>query len=100
MTSYQTIKNWPAEDRPREKLIDKGPQALTDTELLAIILRNGNASTAYMGLLSVLLQWHAQDPVDAQEQLRNDVIYSYQGNRNPFVDNPQWVACIFQNVCP
>ena len=45
MTSYQTIKDWPAEDRPREKLIDKGAQALTDTELLAIVLRNGNAST-------------------------------------------------------
>ena len=45
MASYQTIKDWPAEDRPREKLIDKGPQALTETELLAIVLRNGNAST-------------------------------------------------------
>jgi DNA repair protein RadC len=39
MTRYPTrIKEWPAEDRPREKLLDKGPQALTDTELLAIIL--------------------------------------------------------------
>ena len=43
--TYQTIKDWPEEDRPREKLIDKGAQALTDTELLAIVLRNGNAST-------------------------------------------------------
>jgi DNA repair protein RadC len=45
VASYQTIKNWPTEDRPREKLIEKGAQALTETELLAIILRNGNAST-------------------------------------------------------
>lgn len=45
MTSYQTIRHWPAEDRPREKLLDKGADALTDTELLAIILRIGNAST-------------------------------------------------------
>jgi DNA repair protein RadC len=45
MTSYQTIKGWPEEDRPREKLLAKGPQALSETELLAIILRNGNAST-------------------------------------------------------
>ena len=45
MAPYQTIKNWPAEDRPREKLLAKGPQSLSDTELLAIILRNGNAST-------------------------------------------------------
>ena len=45
MAQYQTIKDWPAEDRPREKLLDKGAQALTEAELLAIILRNGNAST-------------------------------------------------------
>jgi DNA repair protein RadC len=45
MAPYQTIKDWPAEDRPREKLLAKGPQSLSDTELLAIILRNGNAST-------------------------------------------------------
>lgn len=41
-----SIKGWPAEDRPREKLLENGAQALTDTELLAIILRVGNASTS------------------------------------------------------
>ena len=35
------IKHWPQENRPREKLLDKGPQALTDAELLAIFLRVG-----------------------------------------------------------
>jgi DNA repair protein RadC len=45
MVRYQTIKHWPEEDRPREKLLNQGAQALTETELLAIILRNGNAST-------------------------------------------------------
>jgi DNA repair protein RadC len=45
MAPYQPIKDWPAEDRPREKLLDKGAQALTDTELLAIVLRNGSSST-------------------------------------------------------
>jgi DNA repair protein RadC len=45
MAPYQTIKDWPAEDRPREKLLARGSHALSDTELLAIILRNGNAST-------------------------------------------------------
>ena len=44
MGSY-TIKEWPEEDRPREKLLTKGPHSLSETELLAIILRNGNAST-------------------------------------------------------
>lgn len=47
MTRYpNSIKEWPAEDRPRERLLENGAQALTDTELLAIILRVGNASTS------------------------------------------------------
>ncbi|MCB9882114.1 MAG: endonuclease [Planctomycetes bacterium] len=58
-----------------------------------------NRSIGYMGLLSVLLQWHEQDPVDAFERRRNDVVYSYQGNRNPFVDHPEWVRAIYQ-PCP
>lgn len=45
MASYQTIKDWPEDDRPREKLLSRGAQALSETELLAVILRNGNAST-------------------------------------------------------
>ena len=45
MASYQTIKDWPEADRPREKLLAKGSHSLTETELLAIILRNGHASS-------------------------------------------------------
>lgn len=36
-----TIKQWPAGERPREKLLQRGPQALSDAELLAIFLRTG-----------------------------------------------------------
>lgn len=39
-----------------------------------------------------LRQWHAGDAVDSSEVNRNNVIYTdWQGNRNPFIDNPQWV---------
>ncbi len=58
-----------------------------------------NLSIAYMGLLSVVLQWHLDDPVDAKEQVRNDAVYAYQGNRNPFIDHPEWVACLFIDNC-
>ena len=47
------------------------------------------------GKLSALLQWHLQDPVDDFEQNRNEVVYGYQGNRNPFIDHPEWVQSIF-----
>ncbi len=55
-----------------------------------------NGSAPYHGKLSVLLQWHQQDPVDASELRRNEIIYSdYQHNRNPFIDHPEWVSAIW-----
>jgi hypothetical protein len=39
----------------------------------------------------VLYSWHLADPVDAWEQLRNDRVEDVQGNRNFFVDHPEWV---------
>ena len=49
----------------------------------------------YMGILEVLLDWHESDPVDDIERNRNDYIFSKQLNRNPFIDHPEWVECIF-----
>ena len=37
----KAIKNWPVEDRPREKLLKKGARVLSKSELLAILLRTG-----------------------------------------------------------
>ncbi len=39
------IKDWPEGDRPREKLLQRGAEALSDAELLALILRTGDASS-------------------------------------------------------
>ena len=36
-----SIKNWAVDDRPREKLLVKGPEALSNSELLAILINNG-----------------------------------------------------------
>jgi DNA repair protein RadC len=36
-----TIRNWPQSERPREKLLEKGPQALSDAEVLALLLESG-----------------------------------------------------------
>lgn len=70
------------------------------TDNLALVTgTSGNASVGYMGRLSTLIQWHQQDPPDEAERLRNALIQTYQGNRNPFVDQPQWVACVYQSVC-
>ena len=37
----RSIKEWPKSERPRERLLSQGAGALSDAELLAVILRNG-----------------------------------------------------------
>lgn len=58
-----------------------------------------NRSIGYMGMLSVLLEWHREDPVDAAEVQHHEAVASHQGNRNPFIDHPEWVECLFAGVC-
>ena len=73
---------------------------LTDnTTLISQSATGSNQLIAYMGKLSVLVQWHQQDPVDSKEMARNNAIFGYQGNRNPFIDNPIWADCIYGNQC-
>ncbi|MBN1327117.1 MAG: endonuclease, partial [Candidatus Cloacimonetes bacterium] len=52
----------------------------------------------YHGKKSTLLSWHHEDPPDDWEMLRNDKIYSYQQNRNPFIDHPEFVERIWEDV--
>jgi DNA repair protein RadC len=51
-----SIKEWAKDDRPREKLLSKSPMALTDTELLAILLNNGNRDKSAIDLAREILQ--------------------------------------------
>jgi endonuclease I len=69
---------------------------LTDDPGL-IVVYTTNASVAHMGLLQTLIQWHYEDPVDERERNRNDVVYIYQNNRNPFIDHPEYVSYIFED---
>lgn len=71
---------------------------LTDNRSLIQIT---SSSPAYMGLLSTLIAWHQADPPTAAERERNEVIYSFQGNRNPFIDHPEWgTAALFTSAKP
>ena len=64
-----------------------------ESEILADI--NYEPSGTTFGLLDVLITWHHEDPVDMFEINRNNVIYQYQGNRNPFIDKPEYVTRLF-----
>jgi len=52
----RTIRDWPTGERPREKLLELGPQALSDAELLAIFLRTGVSGKTAVDLARELLQ--------------------------------------------
>jgi len=55
-----------------------------------------SSSPGYLGILNTLMEWHEADAVDAAEQARNNAIYaSYQNNRNPFIDHPEYVNYIW-----
>ena len=71
---------------------------LTDNRAQIVIT---SSSPAYMGLLSTLIAWHQADPPTAAERARNEVIYSFQGNRNPFIDHPEWgTSALFTSAKP
>jgi len=50
MNEYVSIKNWVEEDRPREKMLQKGAAALTDAELLAILIVTGTKKRSALEL--------------------------------------------------
>jgi DNA repair protein RadC len=54
MADNKSIKDWNADDRPREKLISKGVEALSDVELLAILINNGTRNKSAVDLASEL----------------------------------------------
>ena len=51
-----SIKNWSADDRPREKLRNKGPETLSHSELIAILLQNGTRQKSAVELAREILQ--------------------------------------------
>lgn len=54
-TASFSIKNWKEDDRPREKLSQKGREVLTDAELIAILLGSGNKDESAVGLSKRIL---------------------------------------------
>ena len=40
-------------------------------------------------------RWHLSDPVDQKERDRNEAVFQFQNNRNPFVDHPEFVEQIW-----
>lgn len=75
---------------------------------LKFVLGAGKSKT--IGDIETLMRWHLEEPVSPLEEIRNEEIYKVQGNRNPFIDMPEYACKIYahdgqsyntklQNVC-
>ena len=76
---------------------------------------NGGGNSSYFGNLPItniisassqeaafalLLEWNELDPVDEIETLRNEEVFKFQHNRNPFIDHPEYVRMIWGSETP
>ncbi len=58
-----------------------------------------DTSGTKFGKLCTLFAWHTQDAISEDERQRNNIIHQVQGNRNPFIDHPEWVMEIWGSDC-
>lgn len=49
--------------------------------------------------LNMLIEWNQSDTVSQKEIDRNNAVYEIQDNRNPYIDHPEWVECVWLNNC-
>ncbi|CAM4025309.1 endonuclease [Flavobacterium branchiophilum] len=62
----------------------------------AKVMFDGSSNHSFSNtFLNILLTWHASDPVSNYEIAKNNAVYTFQGNRNPFIDHPEWVQSIW-----
>ncbi len=65
----------------------------------AIVISPSSWASYNTAFLKLLLKWHYNDPVSPKEIARNNAVYTIQGNRNPYVDHPEYIDEIWTNAC-
>jgi DNA repair protein RadC len=78
MPDKLTINRWAEEDRPREKMMSKGAQALTNAELLAILIGSGNDEDSAVGLMQKVLVAHGNS-LDRVGRLSVEELCEFRG---------------------
>ena len=73
MTKKKSIKEWAKDDRPREKMVAKGKAALSDSELLAILLRTGKAGLSAVDLARTILEKADNDLINLSNLTLNEL---------------------------
>lgn len=79
---------------------------IASSELSLVDSTNASVSSKQMGKLSDLLKWNLRYPVSERERVRNEAAEKLQGNRNPFIDHPEYACRIWgdtngttQSIC-
>lgn len=76
---YQSIKEWSIVDRPREKMLAKGRQSLTDSELLAIIIGSGSVGESAVDLSKRILRDYNHNLNELGKITIKDLVKKYKG---------------------
>lgn len=76
--TIQSIKNWATEDRPREKMLEKGRETLSDAELIAILIGSGNSNESAVDLSRRILR-DVDDNLIQLSQLNINDLTRYNG---------------------
>lgn len=74
-----TIKDWAVEDRPREKMLSQGLAALSNTELLAILIGTGTKNESAVDLAKILLQKFSNDLYELGRLTPNELAKQIKG---------------------
>jgi hypothetical protein len=110
--SFKDSDSWEPLDRDKGMVARAQLYMMTrydgsDTNTVDLVLADNTSPTGTQGKLSTLLAWHRAHPPSDYERNRNNAIYSgttvngivyAQGNRNPFIDFPQFADAIFLNA--
>ncbi len=88
MLFYMAVRYEPGDDKGDEKMPD-----------LKLIDDNKKIKEPVIGDLCTLMKWHAKFPVTDFERRRNDRVQQIQGNRNPFIDRPQYAQVLWGKQC-
>ena len=59
------------------------------------VLQNNSYPVFETWFINMLAAWHVADPVSQKEIARNNAVFNIQGNRNPFIDRPEWVYTVW-----
>ena len=72
-STIQSIKNWAIEDRPREKMLEKGREALSDAELIAILIGSGNSNETAVDLSRRILKGANNNLINLSQMSINEL---------------------------